>query len=81
MNVGRVVDLDSIPAGVAAAFVDTPSKELQPHDGEGIVDDKDEEENAEEAGSQGHHGVHQVSVPTLQANQSVDIKDRAMALL
>lgn len=67
---GWVVQVGSIPASVTAALVHSVVQELHANDGEGVVDDADEEEDIEEAWSEGHHGVHQVSIPTLQPNKS-----------
>ncbi len=47
LNGGGVVELDPVPAGVAAALVDLVGEELKAHDGKGVVDDHDEDEDAE----------------------------------
>ena len=46
-------------------------EELQPHDGKGVVDDEDEEEHTQEMRDKIYHGVHDVTIPTLHSDQSV----------
>ena len=46
-------------------------EELQPHDGKGVVDDEDEEEHTQEMRDKEYHGFHNVTIPTLYSDQSV----------
>ena len=69
--IGGVVELHIIPALIAAARRDLVCKELQPHDGKGVVDDEDEEEHTQETRDKGYHGVHDVTILTLHSDQSV----------
>ena len=72
----RVVEGNSVGALVAASPEHLEGEELQPNDGEGIVDDEDEEEDAEKARSKGHHRVHDVPVMPLQSDQPVERRAR-----
>ena len=64
-----VIELNTIPAFVAAALAHPEGEALQANDGKGIVDDEDEEENAQETRGQSDHCVHDVSILAFQFDQ------------